>query len=160
MGDYHLRRQDREIKDEAEIRRILKACRYATVAMAKGGEPYLVTMNYGYDEIGGRLYFHCALKGQKTDFLEANENVCASIILDGGYREGKCEHVYSSLIIRGTMGEADGLEDKKHGLEVLLRHQEKEPDPILARNISNDASYDKVAILRLSIREMSAKQGQ
>ncbi|MDP3179028.1 MAG: pyridoxamine 5'-phosphate oxidase family protein, partial [Spirochaetaceae bacterium] len=88
MDGHQLRRQDREIKDEAEIRRILRSCRYATVAMAKGGEPYLVTMNYGYDEAERRLYFHCATKGQKTDFLEANRKVCASIILDGGYIEG------------------------------------------------------------------------
>jgi hypothetical protein len=160
MGDYHLRRQDKEIKDEVEVNRIFKACRYATVAMARGGEPYLVTMNYGYDESGKRLYFHCAPNGQKTEFLEANKNVCASIILDGGYVEGKCEHVYSSLILRGEMSLVGELEEKKHGLDILLRHQEKEPDPILARNVSSDASYAKVAILRLSIREISAKRGE
>jgi len=158
MADYHLRRADRAITDEAELKGLLKTGIYATIAMAKGDEPYLVALNYGYDESGGCLYFHCAPVGQKLDFLAANSRVCATIIEDKGYLPGECEHLFSSLVLRGEMRLVEELAEKKHGLEILLHHLEKDPDPIRARNIENDESYKKVGILRMDIGQMTGKK--
>ena len=158
ISKFHPRRADREITDPAEHARILKAGKYAIIAMADANEPYIVTLNYGYDAPNARLYFHCAIEGLKLDILTRNENVCATVIEDHGYRVGECEHAFSSLVIRGKMRLVADLDDKKHGLDVLLRHLEPDPDPIRARNIKDDASYDKVGILRLDIEMMSGKQ--
>jgi nitroimidazol reductase NimA-like FMN-containing flavoprotein (pyridoxamine 5'-phosphate oxidase superfamily) len=160
MRHIHPRRTDREITDSSEIAGILKKGKYASIAMAVLNEPYIVTLNYGYDETAGCLYFHCALNGHKLDMLQANTKVCATVIEDGGYIPDHCEHVYASVVIRGEMSLVTALEEKKHGLEVLLRHLEKHPDPIRERNIRNDASYDRVGILRLSIHHISGKKGK
>ena len=158
MSKFHPRRVDREIADPGEHKRILKAGTYVIIAMADANEPYVVTLNYGYDEPNARLYFHCALKGLKLDILAKNPEVCATVIEDHGYRVGQCEHAFSSLILRGKMRLVTDLADRKHGLDVLLRHLEPDPDPIRARNIKDDASYDKVGILRLDIETISGKQ--
>ncbi|HEX3043214.1 MAG TPA: pyridoxamine 5'-phosphate oxidase family protein, partial [Bacillota bacterium] len=155
MSPYHLLRTDREIVDPEEIRNILRNGKYATIAMAKDNEPYLVTLSYGYDESNDCLYFHCAFEGQKIEFIQHNPKACATIIVDGGYVKDQCEHVYSSLIIKGVMKIVDRLEEKKHGLEILLRHLEDNPDPIRDRHIKEDGSYDKVNILCLQIEEIS-----
>jgi nitroimidazol reductase NimA-like FMN-containing flavoprotein (pyridoxamine 5'-phosphate oxidase superfamily) len=160
MSQYHLRRTDREIVDSGEITGILKHGKYATIAMAKDNEPYLATLSYGYDETNHRLYFHCALAGQKLDFINHNPNVCATIIVDGGYVKDQCEHFYSSLILKGVMKIAQTLEEKKHGLEILLRHLEENPDPIRDRHIKDDKSYERVNILCLQIREITGKKGK
>lgn len=158
MSEYHPRRKDKEITDEEELKGLLREGNFATLAFARGDEPYLVAMNYGYDEEGGALYFHCAKQGHKLDFLRANPAVCAQVLEDRGYLHEECDHAYSSLILRGKLREVVDLPGKKHGLEVLLHHLESNPDPIRARNIKNDASYDTVIILRLDIESMSGKK--
>ncbi len=158
MGDYHMKRKDREISDEGEMAGILSGCRLATIAMSLDGEPYIVTMNYGYDAGRRAMYFHCARKGLKLDFIAGNPSVCAAVVRDNGYVHGKCEHKYQSLIIRGRMSEVDGLDEKKHGIDVLIVHQEKDPDPVRERNLRNDSDYEGFSILRLDIDGITGKQ--
>jgi len=158
MTRYHLTRKDREITDEKEIREILSSGRLITVALCRGNDPYLVTMNYGYDGERNALYFHCALQGQKLDFIRENPRVCATLIVDRGYVEGKCEHKYRSLIIRGRMSVEKDLAGKKNGLKILLEHQEKDPRPVWERNLAEDEGYDIVEVLRIDIEEISGKQ--
>ena len=158
MENYHPRRHDREIEDKNEIERVLKNGKYAIIALAKENDPYIVTLSYGYDNKNNSLYFHCALRGQKTDYLKTNSSVCATIIEDHGYQKTKCEHSYASLIIRGELNIVEDLQEKKRGLNVLLNHLEEDPEPILKRNIINEKSYDKVIILRLKINNIIGKQ--
>ena len=158
MAGYHLRRKDREISDEGAISGILASCRLATIGMCRGSEPYIVTMNYGYDAGRRALYFHCAGEGLKLDFLGENPSVCATVVDDKGYEHGKCEHKYRSLVVRGRMSEVKSLEEKKHGIDVLIDHQEKDPDPVKERNLTDDSAYEKFSILRLDIDGITGKQ--
>ncbi len=160
MGGYHIRRKDREITDTKEILRILKAGKYAMIAMAMGNDPYVVTLSYGYDEASHSMYFHCANTGRKMDYINANPRVCATIIEDNGYVEEKCEHHFSSLVISGSMHIVKEVEDKEKGLRILLNHLEQNPQPIYDRNIKGPDSYHKVTILRLQIDSITGKKGQ
>jgi len=157
MTVHHPRRKDKEILDREEIVRILTEGKYAVIGMANGDDPYIVTLSYGYDAELDRLYFHCATKGEKLERIARNPKVCATIIEDRGYLHGKCSHAYATLIIRGAMELVADLEEKKRALIVMLNHLEKEPAPILARNIKNDASYDTVTILKLELSDVSGK---
>lgn len=158
MRDYHPRRREKEIVDKAELNRLLKAGKYAVIGMANGNEPYVVSLSYGYDEANTCLYFHCAPVGEKIDYLNANPNACATIIEDRGYVKGKCEHVYSSLVIRGTIEILQSVEEKKRGLRVLVQHLEDDPDSIIDPYITGEQSYDQVSILRLKIASMTGKR--
>ena len=51
------------------------------------------------------------------------------------------------------------LEEKKHGLKVLLEHQEKEPEPIRKRTLPDDGSYGKLGVLKIDIENITGKQG-
>lgn len=155
---YHPKRVRNEILDQAEITRLLRNGNHATLALSSDDVPYIVTMSYGFDEPGSRLYFHCANKGDKLDYIRKNGKTCATIIEDRGYLKAKCDHDYASLVIRGTVSVVDGLEEKKHALQVLLNHLEEDPAPILERNIKGDASYDGVTILRLSMESVIGKK--
>ncbi len=158
MESYHPKRKRNEIIDDHEIQRLFAKGKYVTIAMAKDHIPYLVTLSYGYDTTNHCLYFHCANKGDKLDYIRANANVCGTIIEDHGYLETQCDHDYSSLVIRGQMIIVESLEEKKHGLNVLLHHLEKNPTPIFERNIKNDQSYAGVTILKLVIRSVIGKK--
>lgn len=157
MGNYHMNKKDKEIKDENELSRILTNGKYAIVAMCRENEPYIVTLSYGFDETKKTLYFHSALKGLKIDFINDNANVCATVIEDKGYQLNDCEHLYSSVVMWGKMSLIMDLDEKKYAMDVLLNHLEENPEPIKARNFKNDEMYNKFALLKLEYTEMTGK---
>jgi len=158
MPNYHLRRTEREILNQAELDAVLARGRYMTVAMCRDGEPYVVTLSYGYSAARNALYYHCARDGLKLDFLRANPEVCATVVEDLGYKRGECAHAYRSVVVRGLMGVVEQRADKVHGLRVLLAQQEDDPREVEWRLLPNDAAYDRVTVLRLDIREITGKR--
>lgn len=153
-----MNRKDREIKDGSKHIDILRNGKIVTISLCRKNEPYIVTLDYGYDDAGNCLYFHCAKKGLKIDFLIDNSHVCATIIEDLGYVDGRCEHKFRSLVFWGTMMVVENLEEKKHGMNVLLNHLEENPEKLKKRLLSKDTAYQKFAVLRLDITEISGKQ--
>lgn len=160
MGRYHMRRSERAIIEQDELGAILGQGRYITLALCRADEPYVVTMSYGYDAEQHALYFHCAHEGLKLDFLRHNPQVCGTVIEDLDYIQGECAHAYRSVVLRGEMRLVNLLEEKVHGMEVLLRHLEDEPQTVRASTLRDEAAYDRAAILRLDIHEITGKQGR
>lgn len=160
MGKYHMNRSDREITEGAELTRILKNGKYLIIAMCRQNEPYIVTLSYGYDEADHALYFHAAPKGLKIDFINENPEVCATVIEDRGYRQGRCEHHYASVVLRGKFSIIQDLEEKKKAMAVLLNHLEDDPGPVIGRNLKDDQSYNSFIMLKLKITEMTGKKGK
>ena len=155
---YHPKRVRNEIIDTNEIENLIKQGNHITLALCDNNIPYIVTMSYGYDDNKKYIYFHCANKGDKLDYIKKNSNVIGIIIKDNGYLKTKCDHDYESVIIRGKIFIVESLEEKKHGLQILLNHLEEDPRPIFERNIENDESYRKVTILRLEIESVIGKK--
>ena len=141
MSDYHLRRKDKEITDRDVIAEILSAGKFASMALCRDDEPYLVTLSYGHDREKKALYFHCAKEGRKIDFLKANARASAMVLEDRGYRKGECDHAYRSVVLHGEIHVVEDLDEKKHAMEVLLHHLEEDPDPIRERNLKSDEAY-------------------
>lgn len=158
MEYYHPRRKRNEILDKTEIDEIILKGNHITIALTKNEDPYIVTLSYGFDKGNDCLYFHCANKGDKIDYIKNNKKVCATIIEDRGYLKTKCAHNYASIIIRGELDIVNDLTEKKHGLQVLLNHLENDPQPIFERNIKDDNSYNGVTILKLSISSKIGKK--
>ena len=153
-------KKERSIDDSDIHRTVLKNGRFTTIAMCRSREPYVVTMNYGYDESKHALYFHCASKGLKIDFIAANPDVCATVIEDRGYIMGACEHGYRTVVFWGRMNIITDPEEKKHALDVLLHHLEDEPDIVRERTLKDETVIESVGILRMDITEMTGKEGQ
>lgn len=160
MAKYHMNKKEREIRDQGELIKILNRGKFATVSMCRDNEPYVVTMNYGYDQKKNALYFHSAQKGLKIDFIRYNPHVCATVVEDRGYLKNECNHAYRSVVFWGKMTTIENLEEKKHGLQVLLHHLEESPDKIKERLLKDDHEYKDLGILRLDIQEMTGKKGQ
>lgn len=126
MGTYHVRRGDRELTDLADLEAVLERGRYASIAMARlahglaivSAEPYLVTLSYGYDSETYAMYFHTAVEGLKHEFIKANPNVCATVVLDEGYLSGECAHEYASVVVRGRLGVVSDSEERAQGLPM------------------------------------------
>ncbi|MDP2401026.1 MAG: pyridoxamine 5'-phosphate oxidase family protein [Actinomycetota bacterium] len=156
-----MRRTDRQITDEATIDRILRAGRYATVALARGDEPYVVTLSYGYDAPSRTLYFHVAHEGRKLDFIAANPKACATVVLDGGYVNGECEHPFQSVVMCGTMRMLEGAEEKIRAIHSLVDHLEENPKGYWdSRSWDIGTRLDGFTALAFSIDTLDAKSGK
>jgi nitroimidazol reductase NimA-like FMN-containing flavoprotein (pyridoxamine 5'-phosphate oxidase superfamily) len=151
--------KEREITDPKILDEILREGKFVVAALCRNDEPYLVSLSYGHDVEKGALYFHCAKKGLKTDFIRDNPAACLTVIEDRGYKMGECSQGYRSVVLRGEMHVVEELEEKKHGMEVLLRHLEDDPDPVRERNLKDDKAYIGVGILRFDIHEITGKAG-
>lgn len=161
MQQYHLQnRPNRELKRESEIANILINGKFAVIAMCRENEPYVVTLSYGYDVEKKSLYFHCASHGLKLDFLRYNKSVCATVIDDGGYIPGACEHEYQSVVFWGDMQIVNDLEEKKHGMWVLLSHLEDHDSVVREKMMKSENYYSKMEMLRLDIEQIHGKAGR
>jgi nitroimidazol reductase NimA-like FMN-containing flavoprotein (pyridoxamine 5'-phosphate oxidase superfamily) len=160
MSVYHVRRTDRELTDPAAIASVLRRGRFATVAMCHEGEPYLVTLSYGYDADENALYFHVAKEGRKLDAIAADPRVCATVVIDGGSQPGECKHRYESVVARGTMRLVDDPAERRRGMRVLVTHLEDDPELVWAHNrLDGDTVYERMSVVRLDIDEITGKAG-
>lgn len=161
MPRYHVRRSDRELTNPAEVDAVLTEGKYVTIAFARGDEPYLVTMSYGFDAERRAFYFHAATEGLKYAFMEANPVVCATVVLDGGYVRGECEHHYTSAVLRGRLSRVTEPVELRHGMRVLLDHLEPgSPEYAETPALERDEAYERMAVLRLDIDVVTAKRGK
>ena len=65
-----MRRKDKEITDSKEIRQIIEDAVYCNVAMCQNNNPYVVPMNFGFQE--DCIYLHSVNEGWKIDILKEN----------------------------------------------------------------------------------------
>jgi len=153
---FHVRRKDREITDPEELRQVLKATQYVTVALCMDNEPYLVSLSHGYDEAKNCIYFHCAPEGKKLVYQKANNKVWGQAVLDFGVTD-ECDYVYTSVHFCGKMHLISDLSEKQHGIEVLVRQLSLNPEAKLAK--IKPEKLEKTTIGRIDIDYMTGKKG-
>ena len=152
-----MRRHDKEIRSRAGIDDVIHAADVCRLALARGNEPYLVPVSFGYD--GRSLYIHTAGKGRKIDFIEANNRVCFE--LEANVRlvrdEGEaCDWTFSfeSVIGYGTLSELVSPEDKRHGLNQIMQHYSgREWDIPEQRTVAT-------RVWRINIESMTGKRSE
>ena len=54
----------------------------------------------------------------------------------------------------------DDVEEKKHGVSIVLNHLESNPTVIAKRVLQNDQVFEKICVLRMTIEEISGKAGR
>lgn len=157
---YHLRRADRELTEPEALEKILRDGKYATIAMVHDGEPYLVTLSYGWDPSANALFFHMAQSGRKIDALAEDPRVCATVIADGGYVVGQCKHEYESVVMTGTMRVLTDPAAARAGMRALIGALEGDSDPLWARyNLDGEKQWGRMSIARLDIETITGKAG-
>ncbi len=159
MKQYHQRRPAQVINDPAEQREIIDACVHLTFAMAVDCEPYLATVNYGYDADQRCFFFHCHPGGKKVRMLQSQPVVWGQILEDRGYIATRCQHDFRTVQFRGRVTFLDDDDLKRQALYLMIDQLEPEPEAAKARFV-DDASLSKVAIGRLDVQDFTAKRGK
>ncbi len=154
---HKMRRNDKIIAAEAEVKTILREAKHITIAMSLNDEPYLVTLSHGYDEEHNCIYFHCAHEGKKIDILRTNPRVWGQALIDGGYVQGSCDHLYRSAQFHGRVTFVDDQGEKEQALRIMIRHLDENPEKIIVEQITPH-STGRILIGRIDIDYMSGKK--
>ncbi|QEE15557.1 pyridoxamine 5'-phosphate oxidase family protein [Promethearchaeum syntrophicum] len=158
MKEYHLRRSEKSIKDEKIITKILNENPYLTIALCNDNKPYLVTLNYVYDQKNESFYIHCANSGKKNEYITNNSHVWGQIMEDGGYLKGECDYKYRTLHFKGNFQFIEDLKEKQRALELMIEKFEEEPEPVRVKFI-NEKALKNVNIGKIHIDNITGKQG-
>ena len=153
---YHMRRADKEFTEQEKLRGVLKETCYMTLAMARDGEPYLVSLSHGYDEERKCLYFHCTEEGKKLDYMRANPVVWGQVIVDHGYVEKECTHDYVTVMFSGRVSFIEDPEEKRRALRTML--WQLEPDAEARERRMNTDGLATTVFGRIDVEHMTGKK--
>jgi len=154
-----IRCREKEIKDKKELIWIVEEAKYITVAMCSDNQPYLVTLNHGYDRDKNCIYFHCAQVGKKIDILKDNDRIWGQALVDKGYVQGMCDHLYATTHFSGRITFVTDFEEKKHALKVMINALEEEPEIVIQKQLTKESVLN-VGIGRIDIEAMSGKKAE
>ncbi|MCG8641880.1 MAG: pyridoxamine 5'-phosphate oxidase family protein [Desulfobacterales bacterium] len=157
MEQYHSRRPEKMINELSEMIDLIKSHKIMSLAMCKDNQPYLVTVNYGFDEKNQCYYFHSAQVGKKIDYLKSNPVVWGQILEDGGYIQGQCDHAYKTVQFKGKVEFLTDIDEIKDALYLMIDCLEDVPEQIKGK-FSNPNSFKKVAICKVTMLGISGKQ--
>ena len=142
-----IRRKDREITDKKKIEEFLNSQRIIRIGFydKANDEVYIVPVNYGYviENENNIFYFHGGKGGRKYELSKEGPNVGFEI--DGQYElvEGKkaCDFSakYQSIIGNGKVQILEDLEEKKKGLNAIMKQTTGKTDfeynPRMVQNV-------------------------
>ncbi len=154
-----IRRKDKEITNPNEVKAILHKAKYITIAMCLNDEPYLATLSHGYDEPNNCIYFHCAAEGKKINTLQANNRVWGQALIDRGYVQGSCDHLYATAQFSGRVTFVKDAAEKEHALKTMIRALDDNPEELIKRQLLPQ-SVAKVRIGRINIESLSGKKAE
>lgn len=149
-----MRRNEKEIKDQAALRAVIQQSMVCRVGMSDGNRPYIVPLCFGYED--GFLYFHAAHEGRKIEIIKKNNCVCFEFDVNAEIVEEQQACAwgmrYQSVIGFGTAVFLDDVEEKRHALEIIMRQYSNRsfsfPEHALA----------STTVIRVAIESMTGKQ--
>lgn len=139
-GTRIVRRKHNEIKEPAEIQRILEASRIGRLAtIGEDGFPYITPVNFAVFD--GNIVFHSAPEGEKLDNIARNPRVCFEVDIPLSYlglafgpTASACglHQFHRCAIIRGTASIVQDNRRKVEALNALVaKHEPGVPfDPV------------------------------
>ena len=155
-----MRRQDRSVTDIGEIKGILNSTRIIHLGMMDGDYPYVVPLHFGFEFIDKVLYIyvHGHHKGKKFDLIKANSHVFIEIdgsdeaLVSGGDIPCAYSSVYSSVMGQGEATYLENIDEKAHGLQVLMNHQTNREFAF------TEAMVNSVGVVRIKVLNYTAKR--
>ncbi|QQE11356.1 pyridoxamine 5'-phosphate oxidase family protein [Planctomycetota bacterium] len=152
-----MRRAAQEIKDQVVLEEILKGQVICRLGIMDGDKPYVVPVDYGYED--GCLFIHTAIEGKKLDCLRLNNHVCFEIdeLKKTMTDDVPCKwsSMYQSIIGYGDVEFVEGGDAKRHGLDVIMRQHGAEGELDY-----RDAHVNATEILKVRIMEMTGKRSK
>jgi len=152
-----MRRSDKEIKDIETIYRILNEADVCRVGFSKADKPYIVPMNFGFDE--GCIYLHSSVEGKKMEILKENNNLCFEVDLKREIvkSEKPCNWGMHYMSVMGS-GAAELIEERDEKIKALDIIMKKYDNEGLNSYEYSESSLKRTAIIKLILTELTGKR--
>lgn len=152
-----IRKKKNEISTE-RAREVLLTSRRGVLSMqGEDGYPYGIPVNYFYDEVEQKIFFHGAKAGYKVDCLKACDKVCFTVMGKETIREEAWAPYVSSVVV---FGRCHLIDDGKVAMEKLkdfaMKYYPKE-DMVIQEM---EASGRAVQMFVIDIDHLSGKEVQ
>ncbi len=139
--------------DKEVIRQIMTDCQVCSMSMVdESGDPYVVPMNFGFDE--EYIYLHSGAEGQKMKFLKKNPKVCINFStgheLRWQHERVACSYgmKYKSILVFGEVKIIEEKEDKitvlNHVMNQYTDREFKYSDPAVREVVAMKVKIDKL----------------
>ena len=155
-----MRRADREVTDRNAILEIMKNCDCLHLALMDGDFPYVIPMNFGFEDEGEKLvlYFHGAKEGRKYELIAQNPHAafsmsCAHELIPG---KAPCASTfkYMSVCGRGLIKMVEG-DERMHALSVIMSQYDRETP-----HVFDERHAKAVSIFKMDVESFTGKSRQ
>ncbi|MGB2896087.1 MAG: pyridoxamine 5'-phosphate oxidase family protein [Anaerolineales bacterium] len=157
-----IRRHDRQIKDQAEIRAFLRESRFGFIATTCENQPFIHANLFWYDEKNQRIYFHTALEGRARSNIETNPKICFSVATMGQLLPAETaiefSNEYASVTVFGNARIADDASEQQYGLQGLLDKYFPQLKPGEDYSPITDTELQQTSVFAMEIEAWSGKQ--
>jgi len=148
-------RRFKQAVSEEECKKILREAKRGTFSvLGDNGYPYTIPINFYYDEIDNRIYFHGAKEGHKVDSIKKCDKVCFTTWNKGFRKEGRWEWNVTSVIVFGRakiIEDGEMTEDKVRKMAYKYFPTKKEAEEDFTRSIN------RVQLFAIDIEHMTGK---
>ncbi|MDX9941605.1 MAG: pyridoxamine 5'-phosphate oxidase family protein [Bacteroidales bacterium] len=132
--------------DSREIKDIIEKCDTCFTAMVdQEGLPYVVPMNFGYED--GIIYLHSGKTGHKLDILKNNPETCIAFSTDHKiyfrHETVACSYGmdYRSVLAFGKVAFIEDYDEKVRALNIIMRKYTGKEFPFNAPAVNNVEIY-------------------
>ena len=116
-----MRRFKQELSHEECVEVLKTQPRGVLSVLGEDGYPYGLPMTHWYNEVDGKIYFHCAGEGHKIDAIRACDKVSFCVYDEGWHREGEWALNIRSVIVFGRIAPVEDSERKAEICRELCR---------------------------------------
>lgn len=149
-----MRRQKQQLTNE-ECKSILKKeWRGVLSLLGDDDYPYGIPMNFYYDEIDNKIYFHSALNGHKIDAINKHGKASFCVYKQTGQKENHWSLNFDSVI---AFGRISIVKDRKIAEEKVRKFAQKYFPPTDSVDKEMSESFHHCECLELAIEHMTGK---
>ena len=159
-------KRKRQLLSENESVEILKRGTSGVLALSDPDSqnyPYAVPLSYVYSD--GRIIFHCALRGYKTDIVNKNPKASFCVVDADDVHGEQLTTYFRSVIVFGTVRIVTDESEKIKLLDILGEKYQKDigKDPEELRQKREEEirkALGRTAVLVLDAEHMTGKQAK
>ena len=133
----------------AEMHALLQRESFGHLGCARDGRPYVVPMHYAYD--GKDLYFFTT-EGMKTQFIQANPQVCLQI------EEVNDTMNWRSVMVIGRANELTRKDEMQRAMKLITERNPSLTPAISATQLDSIGRAVDVAIYRITPEIIDGRQ--
>lgn len=111
-----IRRKNKEISLELTKKLLADSRRGVLAVNGDGGYPYAIPINYLYDELQNKIYFHGARAGHKIDSIRTCDKVCFTVYGNEFIEDEAWAPFVQSVVV---FGRCHLIEDQSNAIDLV-----------------------------------------